>query len=1110
MTPTGALPRSRCAYAALTGLALALLPLLVAQPLALAGLWLAQAPFAFAAGCLLGRRRGALPWRVVLRDLAALALWYAIPYLAIAAAIAWPLQRFLAQPRIESLLLLCAIAGLMLLALWSSWHGFARANREGGSLRELRDATRTPAPNDEARGLAIALLVMGLVLTGLLLAWPTLRLADALRSTLLIGHALLAPLLHVAIARFGETRAERRQAPRASAPIPTPAIPAVVASTPVAPALPKLADGPALYQAVHAGHVEQALALIAAGTDVHALPAADDRDQRSLPMLAAVLPDLQVLRALIAHGIDPNRAHAGLTPLLAATRDSWHGRADAVSMLLANGADPRARDAEGNTPLHHAARSSDPGVAAALLDAGAELDPLNHDGLSPLAAACEIANWRLARLLLERGARCEPEDGLPALLAAAAGEDDPAGVALLLKHKARVNARDARQRSALLVACHAGNRDVASALIEAGADRNGRDADGATPLLEAAAGGFLEVLRALASDPAPDPSVCDREGRNALALACLSSSNDPALVQQLLAMGVDPGQRDHAGRRPIDHAMANGRWRMVAALEPEQTLPASLSADPAQLAQEQRTPLELLHQALRDDALDLAESLFELAAPTPLASDALLLEFVDGDPAVVNWLLSHGARGDRAHADHDSVLFHLLGRGGGGVRALRRLLDAGCPAAGTGALVRYLDACGTGVDDPDAAEQLALELLARGADPFARGRDGASALHLAAALDWPALAETLLARGADPQARDDRGLTALHAACVVGSEALVRLLVRYGAAVDARAADGQTALGIALNGGRHDLARWLDWPHWALPGRALRDCDLPAAAMAGDLAAVERLLALGLPLDARDAQGCTALLRAAGGGHRSIVERLLGVGADPSVAANTGATALSAAVSMRQAEIVERLLAGGAPVDQPLPGGVTPLMVACALGLTDLVARLLARRADVSALDDQGHSPLHYAAQFVFQCRERQRALALLDTLLLSGAEPDRASDSGHTPLLLLLGARADTGATCDESVLLAALDRLLREPVALGTREGRGFAPLHLAALHGLGQVVRRLLGAGADPQQRDGLNRTPQEVAVLRGFVDVAAEFEPARAGASLARFLRKPDPL
>src|SRR3546814_2169410 len=120
--------------------------------------------------------------------------------------------------------------------------------------------------------------------------------------------------------------------------------------------------------------------------------------------------------------------------------------------------------------------------------------------------------------------------------------------------------------------------------------------------------------------------------------------------------------------------------------------------------------------------------------------------------------------------------------------------------------------------------------------------------------------------------------------------------------------------------------------------------------MTGDLLAIERLVALGMPINARDAQGCTALLRAAGGGQRAIVERLLRAGADPSLPANTGATPLSAAVSMRQADIVEALLAGGAWVDQPLPGGVTPLMVACALGLNALVKRSEEHTSELQSL----------------------------------------------------------------------------------------------------------------------------------------------------------------
>jgi len=360
--------------------------------------------------------------------------------------------------------------------------------------------------------------------------------------------------------------------------------------------------------------------------------------------------------------------------------------------------------------------------------------------------------------------------------------------------------------------------------------------------------------------------------------------------------------------------------------------------------------------------------------------------------------------------------------------------------------------------------------------------------------------------GVDLEARDSHGMTALHLAAALGREVLLKLLVAQGASPQTRAADGQTPLGVALSAGRRDLADWLDWRGWTLPGRPLMAIDVPAAAIVGDADAVRRLLDLGFDVDTVDAQGCSALLRAAGGGHRTTVDLLLARGADPKRAAHTGATPLSAAVSMRHGEIVDRLLEAGAALEQRLPGDVTVLMLAAALGLPDLCARLLMAGANVQAQDAQGLTALHCATLFGFTARERPRLIALLDTLLLAGADAD--APAGHvTPLLLLLGARAEPGTACDEEVVLTGVERLLDEDVVLDAQDPRGFGPLHLAALHGLLRVTQRLIRAGCDPDLRDTLNRTPREIAVMRGFVDVAGEFLPATAGVSMARFLREP---
>ncbi|KRG71938.1 ankyrin repeat domain-containing protein [Pseudoxanthomonas dokdonensis] len=1060
---------------------------------------LAQPAWALAVSWQRDTRRA--PSRLRLQqDIPGLLLAWTAAFAIAGALLAWPLAAVRDSGSLPATMALSAVIGLLLIGLWRTWPLWQELEREGGALASR---WRLLAERDfhAWRGLGVAALVATQLGIGLLLAWPGL-LAESNRWTLAVAGVLLSPALHWGLQRVVAARG-----------LPVVQMPAPVASADTAAPVeehPNLDH--ALFEAARGGRVERALELLDAGADAHALPAPGSRDQRSLGVLAAVLPDLRLLRALIAHGVDLNHSHAGLTPLLAATRDSWHGRPDAVTTLLANGADPRVADNEGNTPLHHAARSSDPGVAALLRDAAADIDALNHEGQSPLAIACIAGNWRLARFLLERGAKPEPAAGQPALLAAAAtDEDDPAGVLLLLKHKARVATRDTRQRTALHQAAQAGNVEVVDALLAAGAEVNVADAEGRTPWLEAARAGRIAVLEKLAEANA-DVAAVDAEQRNAAWLACSGELVSPALLRRLLEWGVDADQADSHGKRAVDIAAAAGRWSIVSALDPTYPLPSAVTAQDEQVLPD-RAPIAVVREALKAGNADASlASVLALCSARDLgnllhAPDLALV------PGHVEWLLRHGAAAETTDAVGDTPLFALLSRGAEAVPAVQVYLRHAVSPAGAGGLARFLSACAQADVGHRGLEQFALELLERGADPFAAaGVHGDPNLSLAVRLGWSRLLDRLLDIGVDREARDSHGMTALHLAAALEREPALKQLIAKGASPTARAADGQTPLGVALASGRRDLADWLDWRGWPLPRRALREADLPAAAMQGDADAVRRLLDLGFAVDAPDAQGCTALLRAAGGGHRQVVDLLIERGANPQHAAGTGATPLSAAVSMRQADIVDALLQAGADIEHRLPGGVTVLMLAAALGLPDIASRLLTAGADVHAGDAQGLSPLHCAALYGFTARDRARLLALFDTLLLSGAAPDPAGSSlampgSVTPLLLLLGARAEPGTACNEEVVLAGLEHLLDEDVSLESQDPRGFGPLHLAALHGLVKVVQRLLRAGADPDLRDALNRTPREIAIMRGFVDVAAEFMPMTpgAGASMARFLR-----
>lgn len=1023
--------------------------------------------------------------------------WTAL--IAFGAALAWPAQRLVEGGSLPAALAFGAISGVGVVLAWR------RALPTAAALLEPDADPAVPQAADDERGgarrwlaaVAAVLLALAALAFALRALWP----APEFHRIALLTHALLlAPLLALLalasarrVVMHARNDLAERLAEAAAAPIPTRAY------------LPGPGLDAALYAAARAGHVAEALQLLEMGADPWALPAADARDQRTLPMLAAVLSDLRLLRAVIAAGVDLNLAHGGLTPLLAAVRDSYHGRPDAVQMLLTNGADPRPADEDGQTALHAAARSVDPGIAALLLDAGAQIDALDARGVSALGVAAGLGNLDVARYLIERRAAFEPRGGAPALLLAASREDDdPAMLQLLLRHRAQIDACDRLGRSALHAACLMNHARIAAALLKAGARVDLADAQGVTPLLEAARSGSLACVELLAAHGA-DPAACDHAGRNALAIACQATACDTATVKALLDLGVDPQRPGTDGRRAIDYAVAAGRWAHVALLDPGYVLPACLAEDDAELVD--APPLTRLRLALERESFEAARQLMPLALGSQAECATLFLDLASRLGPGAAQVLAAALDPDARDEDGLPLVARLLALGPAANAGLVALLERGAHPVGRGSLARYLNAALLDSQSRPDAEAVALELLARGADAFGTDRDGAPPLLQALRLGWRRVFDQLLELGADPEARDLHGTTALVLACQIDAEWAVRRLLAFGAQPSTRGPDGQTAHGLALALGRDHLLRWLDWSQWRLPRRRLRESDLVSAAQNGDAASVERLLDLGLAMNATDLQGCTALLRACGGGHVELVRTLLARGADPDITANSGATCLSVALTARQIDVVWALVESGVSVAQRLPGGITPLMIAAALGQGEAIVALLAHGADAAAEDAHGGTVLHALAQFGFGTRDAESATVIWESLLAAGAEADAVNAVQETPLLLLLGASFEPGTAYREDVILAQLDVLLRHGVSLGVRERRGFGPLHLAALHGMGRVVRRLLAAGADPDLRDTLNRRAGEVALVRGFVDIAAEFVRGESAPSIARFLREP---
>lgn len=223
------------------------------------------------------------------------------------------------------------------------------------------------------------------------------------------------------------------------------------------------------------------------------------------------------------------------------------------------------------------------------------------------------------------------------------------------------------------------------------------------------------------------------------------------------------------------------------------------------------------------------------------------------------------------------------------------------------------------------------------------------------------------------------------------------------------------------------------------------------AAARGDREAVERQLARGVPVDARDDadDACTPLMRAAG---------------DPRAGP----------------EMTDLLLArGGDPNAASTRTGHTPLRLAAGRGSLAIVGRLLEAGAHADAVCSQGYTALHDAMR-----AGGPEALAIAHLLLEAGADPNGVTSYGESPLRDA-SRRGDT----------AAVALLLEAGADAGQLQ---WSPLHRAAALGTAEAVAGALAGADDPRARDWWDRTPFLVALTHGDAGRAAAL--LRAGARL----------
>jgi len=225
----------------------------------------------------------------------------------------------------------------------------------------------------------------------------------------------------------------------------------------------------------------------------HADPLRTDGRGRSALAIAAGTGALELLNALIEHGV-PADAHAAReeTPLLAAIRA---GQRAAAERLLAAGARPNEPAPDGTTALMLASEHT-PELLESLLKVHAEVRRTDHAGHDALWYAAAHGSGEAVAQLIAAGASVQAADGESALFAAVRAGSLPV-LQRLLSAGAAADVIRADGDTPLMAAAARGQLELVRALLQAGAAVDHQNPAGDTALIVAARGGQLPVCRAL-------------------------------------------------------------------------------------------------------------------------------------------------------------------------------------------------------------------------------------------------------------------------------------------------------------------------------------------------------------------------------------------------------------------------------------------------------------------------------------------------------------------------------------------------------------------------------------------------------------------------------------
>jgi ankyrin repeat protein len=693
--------------------------------------------------------------------------------------------------------------------------------------------------------------------------------------------------------------------------------------------------------------------LITGGANVNVV----DEDGQTALILAAQAESLVTAEALLKAGatasIDVKDKKNGRTALLHALFRTYVSVSPVALALISAGANVNVVDESGQTPLMFAVQQGSEQTIKLLLKAGASLNAEDLLGRTALdhARTQDAAGLEIAKGLMAAGASAAApnESGQTPLMSASAREYNIKMVQTLLGTEARatINAKDKRGLTALINAAAYGDADVVRALLAAGANINDVDREGRTALMytmERSSDSGVEIMRILIAAGA-NLRATDITGRTAMLHLSQYSRSVSDRFKVLIAAGANVNTPDYNGQTPL---------MMVSGWYTEPQVRTLLDAGASINAKDKDGKTALLYAVSQNYA-------------TPAA--------------VTKTLIAAGANVNEATANGQTPLM-LAAKQRDSLETIQALLKHGAaidPKDKQGQNALMYAVSGNRDSTPDSISAAVKALIAAKAEVNNFDVTGLTPLMLAAKTRDLTAIQLLLNAGAKAtiNAKDKTGQTALLYATAdyYGSAPeIVKALVAAGADVNVADGRSQTPL-ILASFGHYDSS--------------------PET--------VKTLIAAGANVNAVDASKRTALMLASSvKGYKRVIDTLLASGAKTFINAkdDEGRTALMyAAYGNREAniDILEALIAAGADLKVVDKRGVTPLMSAAE---TDILAGLTillkhGARASIDAKDKDGQTALMYAVRGAEQMKFEKVKL-----LLAAGADPKIQNNKGRTALI--------------------------------------------------------------------------------------------------------------